>query len=139
MPADYGGSAIFDGQREIELVDAQTRGMSGPVWKTGSAEDVGDPGEGALAHSAAGRFHFHGGRHQPVERTGHVAQHAGGDLFGIGGGFTLGVPQQSMDNADVDPVLEQVRSDARVDARKRASSASKLAASLTRLSGISQW
>lgn len=88
--------------------EAQMSRMGVPVCRTGRAEDVGDLDGGAHGCSAAGRSRFSGGRGEPVERAGDVAQHPRGDLRVIGGGLQLGVPQQRLDDADVDPVLKQM-------------------------------
>ena len=94
------------------LVKAQVAGTGGPVRRTGSAEDVGDLDGGAHAHSPARRSRFPGSHRQPVERAGHVTQHSGGDLRVISSGLQLGMTEQRLDDADVDPVLEQVGGEA---------------------------
>lgn len=86
--------------------------MSGPVWRAGGAEDVGDLERGAHASSAARRPSFHSGHSQPVERTGHVTQSPGSDPGVESGGIQPGVAEQRLDDADVYPVLKQVRGEA---------------------------
>ena len=49
-----------------------------PIGRPGAAEDVGDLDGGAHAASTGGRPPLHR-RHQPVERTGHGTDRAGGD------------------------------------------------------------
>lgn len=112
VPAHDGGSAMFDGRHDLQLVEAQVPRTGGPVRRTRGTEDVGHLDGGAHAHSAAGRFRFAGGCRQPVEWAGDITQHPGGDLRVIGGGFQLRVPEQRLDDADVDTVLEQVRGEA---------------------------
>ena len=51
-------------------------------------------------------------RHQLVERTGHRADRAGGDLDVKRDGLQLAVPEQHLDDADVDVLLEQVSGEA---------------------------
>ena len=51
-------------------------------------------------------------RRQPVERADDRADRVGGDAGVERGGIELGVPQERLDHADVDILLEQVRGEA---------------------------
>jgi hypothetical protein len=42
VPAQRGGAAVLDRRHDLELMQAQMPGMSGPIGWPGSAEDVGD-------------------------------------------------------------------------------------------------
>jgi len=108
VPAHVGGAAGFYRRHDLELVETQVPCIGGPVRRTGRAEDVGDLDGGAHGCSAAGRSRFSGGRGKPVERAGDIAQHPGGDLRVIGGGLQFCMPQQRLDDANIDPVLKQV-------------------------------
>ena len=42
VPAQRGGAAVLDRRHDLELMQAQMPGMSGPIGRPGSAENVGD-------------------------------------------------------------------------------------------------
>jgi hypothetical protein len=107
VTAHRSSAAMLDRRHDLELVQAQMSGMRGPIGRPGNPEDVGDLEGGAHPTSAAGRVPT--GDHQLLERTGHRAHRLGRHLGVKGGGVEPGVTEQRLDNAHIDPVLEQVR------------------------------
>jgi len=91
--------------------------MSGPIRRACCAEDVGDLDRGAHALLRR-RLALHQ-RHQAVERPGDSVDRPGGGLDVERGRLKLAVPEQDLDDADVDILLEQVGGEA-VSQRVRA-------------------
>src|ERR1700758_4692221 len=63
------------------------------------------------AGSAAGALALHQ-QLEALERTGHRPDRLGGDTGVKRGGVELGMPEQHLDDADVDILLEQMRGEA---------------------------
>ena len=82
-------------------------GMGRAIGWTGSPEDIGDL-DGGAHRSGGWRFVLHQG-HQPVERAGHRLDRAGRDLGVERGRLELGVPEQHLDDPDIDILLQEVR------------------------------
>jgi len=94
-------AALLDGRHDLELAQAQVPTLSpapsGPV----SMEDVGDL-QGVAPHEGALR------RGQHLERRNHFAQDLGADLRIECRRLQLLVPEQDLDDADVNFLLEEV-------------------------------
>ena len=90
---------------------AQVPGMGGPVGGADGTEDIGDLERGAQAASAAGILALHQQR-QTLEWTGHRADRLGRDARIERGRIELAVPQQDLDDADVDILLQQMGGEA---------------------------
>ena len=92
-------AALFDRRHDLQLSQTQLCGLSphGPM----RAEHVRDFGHGRAPRSAVVL--------QFLQRTDHLAQQVGGDLRIECCRFQLLVPQQNLDHADVDLLLQQVR------------------------------
>ena len=86
-------------------------GLDGTIAGAFSSEDIGDLDRGAQAASAAGILAFHQQR-QMLERTGHRADRLGRNTRIERGRIKLAVPQQHLDDTDVDILLEQMRGEA---------------------------
>lgn len=104
VPAQRSGSAMLDRRHDLELVQTQVSGMDGPIGRPGSAEDVGDLEGGHT--SAVGRFLCRQKQAELVERTGHGAHRAGCDPRIERGVLQLGMPEQRLDDPDVDTVFK---------------------------------
>ena len=101
VTAQRRGAAVLDRRHDLELRQAQMPGMGGPVGGPGSAEDVGDLDRGAHG-SAVGRDLFRLEQAELVERARDRADRPGRDLGVEGGVVELGVPEQDLDDPDVD-------------------------------------
>ena len=105
VAAERGGAAGLDSRHHLELIQAQVPGTGGPVRWAGGAEDVSNLERGAHRGSTGGCLPLHQ-RHQMVQRTGHCADRPGGDLGVERGRLELAVPEQHLNDADVDVLLE---------------------------------
>ena len=94
-------AALLDGRHDFELAQAQVPTLSVAPSGPMDTEDVGDL-EGGPPHDGALR------RGQDLDRRNHFAQDLGADLCIECGGFQLLVPEQDLDDADVDLLLEEV-------------------------------
>ena len=104
-------AAVLDRRHDLELGQAEMTGLDGTIAGAFSSEDIGDLDRGAQVASAAGILAFHQQR-QTLERTGHRADRLGRNTRIECGGIELGMPQQHLDDTDVDILLEQVRGEA---------------------------
>ena len=111
VAAERRRAAVLDRRHDLELGQAQMTGLDGTIAGAFSSEDIGDLERGAQAASAAGILAFHQQR-QTLERTGHRADRLGRNARIERGRIELGVPQQHLDDADVDILLEQMRGEA---------------------------
>ncbi|REE23573.1 hypothetical protein B0G71_6844 [Paraburkholderia sp. BL27I4N3] len=98
MSTQRRAAALFDRRHDLQLSQTQLYGPSpqGPM----RAEDVRDFGHGCVPCSAV-VLKF-------LQRTDHLAQQVGGDLRIECCRLQLLVPQQDLDHADVDLLLQQV-------------------------------
>ena len=99
MSAQCRRAAPFDGRHDLQLPRAQV-GRGSPRWPV-TAEDVRN-----LQHEALQGLGLPG--RQAVQRTGDFAQQVGGHLDIEGCRFQLLVPEQHLDDADVDLLFQQV-------------------------------
>ena len=106
------GAAVLDRRHHLELDEAQVPGMGSPVAGPGSAEDVGDLERGAHRLSRAALPCDPG--NMPSLSSGlTTALHRARRHPGVErGGLQLSVPQQDLDDADIDAVLQQVGGEA---------------------------
>jgi len=101
VPTQCRASALFDGRHDLELSQTQVALLSSaPSWAV-STEDVGDL-QGGTPHEGALR------RGQHLERRNHFAQDLGANLRIECRRLQLLVPEQDLDDADVNFLLEQV-------------------------------
>ena len=98
-------AALFDGGHHLELTEAQVTVLRLPPGRPVGAEDVRDL-QGGAPHARALR----GG--QALQRTDHFAQQVGGHLGIEDRGLDLLVPEQHLDDPDVDLLFQQVGGEA---------------------------
>jgi len=101
------GAAVLDRRHDLELGQAQMAGLNGAIAGSFSSEDIGDLERGAQVGSAAGILALHQHR-QMLERTGHRADRFGRNARVECGGIELAVPQQDLDDADIDILFQQM-------------------------------
>jgi hypothetical protein len=82
-------------------------GLNGAIAGSFSSEDIGDLERGAQVGSAAGTLVLHQQR-QMLEGTGHRADRLGRDARVECGRIELAVPQQDLDDADIDILFQQM-------------------------------
>ena len=122
MTAERGRAAGLDRRHHLELAEAQVAGMGRTPGGPLAAEDIGDL-ERRRTAAVSRRDPRPASAAEPVERTRHRADRLGGDAGVERGRIELGVPEQNLDDADVDILLQQVGGEA-VAQRVRASRAS---------------
>ncbi len=101
------GAAVLDRRHDLELGQAQMAGLNGAIAGSFSSEDIGDLERGAQMGSAAGILVLHQ-QCQMLERTGHRADRFGRDARVECGRIELAVPQQDLDDADIDILFQQM-------------------------------
>jgi hypothetical protein len=107
VAAKRGRPGVLDRRHDLELGKAQMTGLNGAIAGSFSAEDIGDLERGAQAGSAAGILALHQQR-QTLERTGHRADRLGCNARVERGRIELAVPQQDLDDADIDILFQQM-------------------------------
>jgi hypothetical protein len=102
MAAQRRGAALFNGRHDLALTQAQVSMLRLAPGRPVGAEDIRD--------LQARRSH---GRALPgphgLQRTDDFPQYVGGDLGIQRRGLELLVPEQDLDHADIDLLLQQVR------------------------------
>src|SRR5262244_912703 len=101
MSPQRSAAALLDGRHDSELAQAQVPTLSLAPSEPMYTEDVSDL-QGGPPHDGALR------RGHDLDRRNHFAQDLGADLCIKCRGFQLLVPEQDLDHADVDLLLEQV-------------------------------
>ncbi len=110
-------AAVLDRRHDLELGQAQMTGLGGAIGGSFGSEDVGDLERGAQADLAAGILALHQ-QCQMLERTGDRADRLGGNARIQRGRIELAVPQQDLDDADIDILLQQMGGAAKVPRAK---------------------
>ena len=98
-------AALFDGRHHLELTEAQVAVLRSPPGRPVGAEDVRDL-HGGAPHRAALRGY------RVLQRTDHLAQQVGRHLGIKGRRVQFLVPEQHLDDPDVDLLLQQMGGEA---------------------------
>ena len=108
MPAEGWRAAALDRRHHLQLVEAHMAGIGLPPCRTMLAEDIRD-----LQRRARHARRASGGRRGCLEDFDEMIERADHRTDGLGGnagverrGVELGVPEQDLDHADIDALLQ---------------------------------